>query len=123
ASLPGALYLTWQHGHQVLAVMTGMFSFWMPLTQLLFLLWALLAIRARRLPGDFSYGMRLLDFVVHWSMVPVLMLAILVSLVKLSGMANVQLEPGIGAFAVLTFLLTGLSRLTARRLWGFAEDA
>src|SRR3546814_4495166 len=40
-----------------------------------------------------------------------------------SGMAKVQLEPGIWAFVVLTFLLTGLSRLTARRLWGFAEDA
>jgi len=94
----------------------------MPLTQLLFLLWALLAIRARRLPGDFSYGMRWLAFVGHWSMVPVFMLGILVSLVKFAGMANVQLEPGIWAFALLTFLLTGLSRLTARRLWGFAED-
>lgn len=123
ASLPGALYLTWQQGHKMLAVMTGMFSFWMPLTQLLFLLWALLAIRSRRLPGDFAYGMRLLEHAVRWSMVPVLMLGILVALVKFAGMASVRLEPGIWAFVVLTFLLTGLSRMTARRLWGFAEDA
>ncbi|MCC2596727.1 paraquat-inducible protein A [Pusillimonas sp. MFBS29] len=122
ASLPGALYLTWQQGDQMLAVMTGLFSFWFPLTQLLFVLWALLAIRARRLPDDFSYGMRLLGHAMHWSMVPVLMLGILVSLVKFAGMAKVQLGPGIWAFVVLAFLLTGLSRMTARRLWGLAED-
>ncbi|MGB6105014.1 MAG: paraquat-inducible protein A [Pusillimonas sp.] len=123
ASLPGALYLTWQHGHKMLAVMTGLFSFWMPLTQLLFLFWALLAIRSRRLPADFRYGMRLLEHAVRWSMVPVLMLGILVSLVKFAGLASVQAGPGIWAFAGLTFLLTGLSRLTARRLWCYAEDA
>lgn len=123
ASLPGALYLTWHQGHQTLAVMTGLFSFWFPLTQLLFVLWALLAIRARRLPDDFAHGLRLLNHVMHWSMVPVLMLGILVALVKFAGMAKVQLGPGIWAFVVLTFLLTGLSRMTARRLWDFAEDA
>src|SRR3546814_6165698 len=34
ASLPGALLLTWQQGHEALAIMTGMFSFWLPLTQI-----------------------------------------------------------------------------------------
>lgn len=123
ASLPGALYLTWQQGDRVLAVMTGLFSFWMPLTQLLFVLWALLAIRKRRLPDDFAYGLRLLSHAMHWSMVPVLMLGILVALVKFAGMARVDLGPGIWAFVVLTFLLTGLSRMTASRLWGLAEEA
>ena len=123
ASLPSALYLTWQNGHQTLAVMTGMFSFWMPLTQLLCLLWALLAVRLHRVPKDFSYGMRLLGYVGHWSMVPVFMLGILVALVKFAGMAHVTLEPGIWAFAILTFLITGISRMTARRLWILAEDA
>ena len=123
ATLPGALYLTWQNGHQTLAVMTGMFSFWMPLTQLLFLLWALLAIRTRRLPRDFPQGLRLLAYAGHWSMVPVFMLGILVALVKFAGMAKVQLEPGIWAFALLTFLITGVSRMTAHRLWMLAEDA
>src|SRR5690606_23016938 len=123
ASLPGALYLTWQQGHSVLSVMTGLFGFWLPLTQLLFLLWALLAIQSGRLPWDFRYGMRVLRYVTPWSMVPVLMLGILVAIVKLAGLASVQLGPAIWAYAILTFLLTGLARLTALRLWRYAEDA
>ncbi|MFW7341180.1 paraquat-inducible protein A [Pollutimonas sp. H1-120] len=123
ASLPGALYLTWQQGHQTLAVMTGLFSFWLPLMQLFILLWALMAIRARRLPADFHYGMRLLHWVEPWSMVPVLMLGILVALVKFSGFATIEPGPAIWAFGVLAFLITALSRLNAHRLWRHAEDA
>ena len=123
ASLPGALFLTWQQGHRALAIMTGMFAFWLPLTQLLFTLWALLAIRSRRVPGDFHFGMRLLYLATPWSMVPVFMLGILVATVKFAGLATIAPGPGVWAFAVLTFLITGLSRLTALRLWRYAEDA
>ncbi|HWK70513.1 paraquat-inducible protein A [Pollutimonas sp. M17] len=123
ASLPGALYLTWQEGHRVLAIMTGLFGFWLPLTQLFVLLWALMAVRARRLPADFRHGMRLLRHVEPWSMVPVLMLGILVAIVKFAGLATIQPEPAIWAFALLAFLITALSRLTAHRLWRHAEDA
>lgn len=122
ASLPEALWLTWQQGHLVLAIMTGMFGFWLPLTQLLFLLWALLCIKSGRLPGDFHYGMRFLHRLAPWSMVPVLMLGILVAMVKFSSLANLHVGPGLWAYAALTLLLTGLSRVTAHRLWRYAED-
>lgn len=123
ASMPGALWLTWQQGHRLLSVMTGMFGFWLPLAQLFFTLWALLAIRTGRLPADFQYGMRVLNWVLPWSMIPVLMLAILVSIVKFSGLARLALGPAIWAFIILTFLLTGLGRLSAHRIWRYAEDA
>jgi paraquat-inducible protein A len=122
ASLPGALYLTWIQGHEVLAIMTGLFAFWLPLTQLLVLLWSLLAIRRARLPGDFAYGMRLYHLVLSWSMVPVLMLGILVAIVKFSGMAIVVLGPGIWAIGLLSAMLTALGRVSAHRLWRYAED-
>ncbi|WP_245801283.1 paraquat-inducible protein A [Pollutimonas bauzanensis] len=123
ASLPGALWLTWTQGHLVLAVMTGMFGFWLPLTQLLFLLWALMAIQSRRLPPDFRHGMRFLHLMEPWSMVPVLMLGMLVAMVKFSSLASLSVGPGLAAYAILTFLLTALSRVTAHRLWRYAEDA
>ncbi len=123
ASLPGALWLTWQQDHQVVAVMTGLFGFGLPLMQLLFLLWALMSIRSRRLPADFHYGLRFLHWMESWSMVPVLMLGILVAMVKFSSLASLAVGPGLAAFAVLTLLLTGLSRVTAHRLWRDAEDA
>lgn len=124
ASLPGALWLTWLQGHELLAIMTGLFGFWLPFTQLQFLLWALMSIRSRHLPADFRYGMRFLHWLAPWSsMIPVLMLGTLVAMVKFSGLATLAPGPGIWAFAVLTFLLTGLSRVTAHRLWRYAEDA
>jgi paraquat-inducible protein A len=121
-SFPDALALTWRQGHASLAIMTGLFGFVLPVMQLLFLLWALLAISSRRLPADFRYGMRLLDAMAPWSMVPVLMLGILVAMVKLAGLASLIIGPGLWAFGTLTFLLTGLSRLSAQRLWRHAED-
>lgn len=121
-SFPDALALTWRQGHAALAIMTGLFGFVLPAMQLFFLLWALLAIASRRIPADFRYGMRVLDVVASWSMVPVLMLGILVAIVKLAGLASLVVGPGLWAFGVLTFLLTGLSRLSAQRLWLYAED-
>lgn len=121
-SFPDALALTWRQGHAALAIMTGLFGFVLPAMQLLFLLWAILAIASRRVPADFRYGMRVLNIVGSWSMIPVLMLGILVAMVKLAGLATLVMGPGLWAFGVLTFLLTGLSRLSAQRLWLYAED-
>lgn len=123
ASMPGALWLTWLQGNRLLAVMIGLVGFWLPLTQLLFLLWALLCVKSRRLPGDFRYGMRMLHFLAPWSMIPVLMLSILVAVVKFAGFARLTVEPAMWAFAALTVLLTILSRFSAHRLWRYAEDA
>lgn len=117
-----ALALTWRQGHAALAIMTGLFGFILPAMQLLFLLWALLAIASRRIPADFRYGMRVLNAMASWSMVPVLMLGILVAMVKLAGLASLVIGPGLWAFGALTFLLTGLSRFSAQRLWRYAED-
>lgn len=122
ASLPGALYLTWIQGHEILAIMTGLFAFWLPLTQLLFLFWGLTCIRKGRLPPDFAHGMRLYHLVLSWSMIPVLVLAILVAMVKFAGLASVVLGPGIWALALLSVMLTALGRVSAHRLWRYAED-
>ncbi|MFA7670266.1 MAG: paraquat-inducible protein A [Burkholderiaceae bacterium] len=121
ATFVGALWLTWQQGHYTLSIMTGLVGFWFPLTQLCFLFWALGCLRKNRLPPDFSYAMRLYHHVGPWSMVPVLMLAIMVAIVKFAGMAYLEPATGIWAFGLLTFLLTALGRLDSKRLWGYAE--
>ena len=119
----GALWLMWNDGHYLLATMTGLVGFWFPLTQLCFLAWALRCICRRRLPPDFKYAMRIYDKVGPWSMVPVLMLAIIVAIVKFAGLATLEAKAGIWAFGVLTFMLTALSRLDSRRIWQYAEEA
>ena len=123
ATFIGALWLTWQQGHHILSVMTGLVGFWFPLTQLCFLFWALGCIRKGRLPHDFSYAMRIYHKVIPWSMVPVLMLGLIVAIVKFASLAALEPRPGIWAFGMLTFMLTALSRLDGQRLWGYAEEA
>lgn len=123
ANFIGALWLTWENGHFILAIMTGLVGFWFPLTQLCFLFWALGCLRRNRLPPDFRAAMRIYTLVRPWSMVPVLMLAIIVSIVKFAGLATLEPGPGVWAFAVLTFLMTALSRLDSVRLWQYAETA
>ena len=122
-TFPKALLLIWQQGYWGLSVMAGLVGFWLPLFQLIFQFWGLgLIARERPLPGDFGFGLRVLSHLEHWSMTAVLFLGVLVAIVKFAGIGHLTIAPGLYAFFALTFLLTGLSRITARRLWHWAED-
>lgn len=122
-TFPKALLLIWQQGYWGLSVMAGLVGFWLPLFQLIFQFWALgLIARAKPLPGDFGIGLRALSHLEHWSMTAVLFLGLIVAIVKFAGIGHLTVAPGLYAFFVLTFLLTGLSRITAGRLWRWAED-
>jgi paraquat-inducible protein A len=123
ASLPNAIAVTWQQGHEVVAVMAGLAGFGLPSLQLLLLLWILFPLsRGIKAPG-FSFASRLLGLLEPWSMVPVFVLGVLVAVVKLAGMASVSPGVGLAGFALLTALLTILSRLTPQALWRYAEQA
>ncbi|HET8596549.1 MAG TPA: paraquat-inducible protein A [Castellaniella sp.] len=119
----GALRLCWDRGYYGVSVMTGLVGFWIPLAQIALTLWIMQSIAARRLPPDFGRVLRWLGYLAPWSMAPVLVLGILVAIVKVAGMARLQVEPGLAGFFVLSFLLSGLSRWDARALWREAEDA
>src|SRR3546814_3007492 len=103
--------------------MPGLFGFVVRLAQVLFRLWALLAMSSGRLPSDFSVGMRVLRTMAPWSMVPVLTLGILVAIVKLADFAVLGIGPGLWAFEALTVLVTIMSRVSAQRMGRYAEDA
>lgn len=123
ASFPQALLLTWEQGHYLLSIMTGLVGFWFPLFQLVLVFWALQCIARGRVPGDFFVGLRVLRAITPWSMAPVLVLALIVAIVKFSGFASLQIEWGLLGFVLLTFLLTGVGRMHAGALWYQAERA
>jgi len=118
-----ALRLCWDRGYYGVSIMTGLAGFWLPLLQIALTLWVMQAIASRRLPPDLGPTLRLLGRLAPWSMATVLILAILVSVVKIAGLARLQVEPGMLGFLALCFLLTGLGRWDARALWRQAEDA
>ncbi|ARP82415.1 paraquat-inducible membrane protein A [Bordetella genomosp. 8] len=123
ASLPDAVFVTWEQGHEVVAIMTGLAGVVLPLLQLMLLLWVLYPLSMGARPRAFGFTTRLLGMLAPWSMVPVFVLGVLVAVVKLAGMASVT--PGLGmlGFALLTVLLTMLGRLSAQSLWHYAERA
>jgi len=121
-SLLHALWLTWLNGDYAVAIMTALFVVVFPLGQICFVMWAVSSLKRRCLPPDFRYGLRMLEVLSHWSMVPVLLLAALVSLVKMADLTRLEPAQGLWAFAMLTVLLTALGRMTAHRLWRWAED-
>ena len=123
ATLVDALSMIWQQGAWFIALVATLFSFAFPLGQILFAMWALQCIRRRRLPRDFHYGLRMLEVLSHWSMIPVLLLGILVAMVKLGDLAVLHIGEGLWAFGALSVLLTLLTRMSAARLWRLSEQA
>jgi len=123
ATLLDAIAITWRQGHEIVSIMTGLAGFALPLFQLLLLAWVLLPLAAgRRAPG-FSTALRLLGVLGPWCMVPVFLLGVLVSVVKLAGMASVAPGVGLGAFFILTIFLTLVGRLSPHTIWHYAEEA
>ena len=123
ATLVDALNMIWQQGAWFIALVATLFTFAFPLGQILFAMWALQCIQRRRLPPDFHYGLRMLEVLSHWSMIPVLLLGILVAMVKLGDLAVLRIGEGLWAFGVLSVLLTLLTRMSAARLWRLAEQS
>lgn len=121
-NFPEAIALSWQQGHYSLAILGGLLGVVFPLLMLLYRLWALLVIRSGRLPLDFSLGLRVLGILQHWSLVPVVFLAMIVALVKFAGLAQVAPAYGLWAYAVLMLVYTSASRLNVQKLWNMAAE-
>ncbi|WP_082308406.1 MULTISPECIES: paraquat-inducible protein A [unclassified Achromobacter] len=123
ASMLDAVIITWRQGHWVVALMTGLAGFGLPLLQLAVLLWVIGPLAAGREPPAFRQAMRVLGLLRPWCMVPVFLLGVLVSVVKLAGMASVSPGMGLAGFGLLTVLLTMLGRLSPHVIWRYAESA
>lgn len=113
----GAIRATWHTGVGPVAVLSALTVFIFPLAQLLMLAYVLFALLRGRTPPGFVDVMHALRLMRPWSMVEVFMLGILVSVVKMAGVAHVSPEVGIFGFAVLTLLLTIINSFDLHRLW------
>jgi paraquat-inducible protein A len=123
ASFFDAVAITWQTGYPEVALLTLAAGFVLPAVHLGLLAWILCWLVTGRLPPHFDRLLDWLERIKPWCMVPVFLMGVLVSVVKLSGLAT--LVPGVGLFAtaVSAVLITALSRLSAFRLRTIAFDA
>ncbi|MBK1781495.1 paraquat-inducible protein A [Advenella sp. WQ 585] len=117
-----SIQVTWGQGFPLVASMCLMVGFVVPLLQLSLLTWILSFLYKKKYPPGLRTFSRLTWLCKPWSMIPVFMLGVLVAVVKLAGMASLEPEAGLWAFAVLTFLLTFLNKLNSRKIWQLSQE-
>ena len=114
----GAAQQLWRDDMPLIALVLLATTVLMPLIELSALVWLLLPLRNGRRPPGFVALFRALQLAHPWAMVEVFILGVLVSLVKLSHLADVLPGPAIWCFGALMLVLTALSSLfDSRALW------
>lgn len=118
ATLWGSVNTLWGEGRQMMAVLVCATTQVFPLMDLLCMMALLHAvIRPGPRPRWFAPLLRFLQRLRPWGMVEVFMLGVVVSLVKLSGMARILPGTALWAFALLTVAMAFVLSFHPRQLW------
>ena len=107
----------WNEENRIVATVVFLTAFLVPLLDLSSLGLLVVCALLRQRPAYYRPLLHVLLFIRQWGMIEIFMLGILVSLVKLSGMASVTTEPALWAFAALTLLTTVITAWDPRVLW------
>lgn len=121
ATLLEATRLTWESGEHLVAALSVATAFVFPLLVILLRLWVLVPLVLGRPVPALAPVMRLLRWVLRWSMVEVFMLGVLIAVVRSAGVTHVVLGPGIPAYTALTVLLTAIHAAGLQGLWAHAR--
>ncbi len=114
----GAARQLWRDDMPGVAVLLLATTVLIPLIELCALGWLLLPLHLGYRPAGFSRVFRALQLAHPWAMVEVFILGVLVSLVKLSHLADVLPGPAIWCFGALMLVLSVLSSIVDyRELW------
>jgi len=123
ASLLGAVTALTDQGILGVAVIVALTTFVAPAAELALLAYALCALTLRRRLWGLAGTLRALQALRPWTMVEVFMLGVLVSLVKLAGLARVI--PGVGLWSLCGVILLTAAAHTAfdtRSYWERLEE-
>jgi paraquat-inducible protein A len=113
----------WAGGQPLLAVLILFTTILAPALRIATLLYVLVPLWAGRVPRGVAGALRFQEGLVAWAMLDVYMLALLVTLVKLSQMGSLQFETGAYCFVALFLALTLLGFFYDRgALWERVEE-
>ncbi len=117
ATLFQAIQLTWEAGSPGVALLCAATAFVFPLAVILLRLWVLGPLLWQQRAWAVVPALRLLRWMLRWSMVEVFMLGVLVAVVRSAGISSVVLGPGLFAYAALTVLLTAIQASGLHAVW------
>jgi len=116
-TLPGAISAMWEEGHESIAVLTAITALLAPALFLGLRLYVLVPLAAGRVPRGFAACVRLLHRAGRWSMVEVFTIGALLSLVRLSSLADAVPGPGLLAFGAVMVLFAAIESAGLKHLW------
>lgn len=117
ATLFGSILALWNEGRELVALLVFATTLLFPLLDLTAMLLLLLMVRRDRKPRGFAPLLRFVQDLRPWGMIEVLMLGVMVSLVKLSHLAQILPGAALWAFGALTILLAAILSYDLRSLW------
>jgi paraquat-inducible protein A len=122
ATLFGTAYALWQQNMKPLAALVFFTTEIVPAVQLTAMAYLLIPLRLGRIPRKLPLALRALQAVRPWGMIEVFILGLLVSMVKLGGIASVQ--PGIALWSfggLLMMIAAAVASFDARVIWAHQE--
>ena len=124
ATLFGTTQALYAQNMKPLAVVVFFTTILVPAVQLGAMLYVLVPLRAGRVPVLLPLAVRVLQAIRPWGMTEVFILGLLVSMVKLGGMADVVPGIGLWSFGALLFTIAAaVASFDARVIWARQELA
>jgi paraquat-inducible protein A len=117
ATLPQAIGLAWQSGQEIVAVIAALTALVAPAAFIALRLYVLFPLAAGKKPPGFATCVRILHQAGRWNMVEVFTVGVLLSLVRLSGLADASPGPGLFALGALTLLFAAIESAGLKHLW------
>jgi len=117
ATLPEAIGNAWQDGQELVAVVAALTALVAPAAFIFFRLYVLVPLAADRKPPGFATCVRILHQAGRWNMVEVFTVGVLLSLVRLAGLADAAPGPGFFALAAMTVLFAAIESAGLKHLW------
>jgi paraquat-inducible protein A len=121
ATLLGAIGVLWNEHMQLVAAVVFLFTIVLPAVELGALLYVTLCLRAGFKPPGFHRLLRAVHLARQWGMTEVLMIGILITIVKMTSLAQVVVQPGLFAFGALTLMLAIVVSFDPRILWNIGD--
>jgi paraquat-inducible protein A len=121
ATLLGAIRVLWTEQMQLVAAVVFLFTILLPAVELGALLYVTLSLRGGQRPPGFDHLLRAVGLARRWGMTEVLMIGILITIVKMTSLAQVVVQPGLFAFGALTLMLAIVVSFDPKILWNIGE--
>jgi paraquat-inducible protein A len=117
ATLPEAIALAWQAGQEIVAVVAAVTALLAPAAFIALRLYVLFPLSVGKKAPGFAWCVRLLHQAGRWNMIEVFTIGVLLSLVRLAGLAEASPGPALFALGAVTVLFAAIESAGLKHLW------